>query len=453
MTPQYAGTKALSPSSGVDLDANLADSRVTYVGTFAADDFAVQNGAAITGMKWWGGYVVHPEITLPALGNVQILPNVDRFLITIHSDTNDSPGLNGDRPDDTFDPRNPHSPGRVVYSTVVTRNNTVANGNFTEQAVNGRQGLLGDGSIDVAGLTNNLYEYEAKFSDGGFQADANTRYWISVKAISDIEVLGRPVVPQLVPENIWGWHTRNYNDPNLLAPQGGDFENPISTAAANTVAFVDAQLNLNIADIQAQISTLSAVDQIAANVTLQAIINLIGNEGVLNVQLAVDTNQIGLPETIYGFGAKSVVGNQTLDIDLLNSLIPTLDPASLVGSDYLAELLLLGTLVGDGPGLLGAEVDTTNPFGALISMNLLNGALNPLLNTLNGLVPLNDMLDVELGVLPGIGVFGKDLAFELVSNPGSTNEPALVPEPTTASLAAFSLAALLMRRRVRRRPA
>jgi len=55
---------------------------------------------------------------------------------------------------------------------------------------------------------------------------------------------------------------------------------------------------------------------------------------------------------------------------------------------------------------------------------------------------LDGVLNAEVGALSGTGVFGKVLAFEIVTSPAVMPLGNPVPEPATVSLAALSLIGL-----------
>ncbi|HEY7089112.1 MAG TPA: hypothetical protein VH518_13540 [Tepidisphaeraceae bacterium] len=148
---------------------------VPYQGTAMADDFADKFSTPIVHVSWWGSYLDRQQFN-----------GVPRFLISFESDVPASPtgGFS--------------HPGVPLLAQVVNKGALAPlSGTFTETLV----------SNGGAPQNEQLYKYNAELALP-FAEQPDTVYWLEIVAL---------VNPTTDGAIQWGWHDRDYTQPDALA--------------------------------------------------------------------------------------------------------------------------------------------------------------------------------------------------------------------------------------------
>lgn len=145
----------------------------SYIGTYAADDFALTASTSVVHVEWFGSYSANVK-----------LGGASQFLVAFESDA----------PANMFGPSHPGTP---LLSQVVTLG-----------ALDPGSGTFSETAIASAGLTQ-LYQYQAELALP-FNATANTNYWIKIVALNHQQNDGGTYN--------WNWQVRDYQIQDTLAP-------------------------------------------------------------------------------------------------------------------------------------------------------------------------------------------------------------------------------------------
>ena len=166
---------------------------LVYSGNYVADDFADVSRMPVVHVQWWGSYLRddNPDLNFP----------IKKFLITFEQDV---------AADDSTNLYDFSHPGQPILSQVVTLGDlSPGSGTFTET------------SIHPGGspMYEELFEYNAELACP-FEQKPNTVYWIKIAAMVDIEDFdgsGQVDLEDVAMAPLWGWHNRDYTQPNPLA--------------------------------------------------------------------------------------------------------------------------------------------------------------------------------------------------------------------------------------------
>ena len=169
----------------------------SYIGTYAADDFALKISANIVHVEWYGSYAFN-----------QKLGGASQFLIAFETDA----------PANIFGPSHPGAP---ILSQIVTLG-----------ALNPGSGTFIETPIASAGATQ-LYHYQAELAIP-FSASANTSYWLKIVALNHQKNDGGTY--------LWNWQVRDYGIENAQAPVAPAVTPGESLLAGSVWHFQDASV-------------------------------------------------------------------------------------------------------------------------------------------------------------------------------------------------------------------
>lgn len=233
----------------------------SYIGTFAADDFALTAAADIVHVEWYGSYTLN-----------QKLGGASQFLVAFESDVPAGIG--------------PSHPGVPLLSQIVTLGALApGSGTFSETA------------IASAGLTQ-LYHYSAELALP-FTAAADTVYWLKIVALNNQDADGGTY--------LWNWQARDYSLQNPLAPTAPDVT-PGESLTAAAWHFQDAAVT-GAAEVTPIPGSPRASVQQVLPVAHQYINGIDGPQGIsaIGEDLAFSLSTVSVPEpgtlSLAGMGA------------------------------------------------------------------------------------------------------------------------------------------------------
>lgn len=241
----------------------------SYIGTYAADDFALSASTSIVHVEWYGSYAVN-----------QKLGGASQFLIAFESDA----------PASIFGPSHPGAP---LLSQIVSLGALApGSGTFSETA------------IASAGLTQ-LYHYQAELTLP-FDATADTLYWLKIVALNHQQQDGGTY--------LWNWQVRDYQIENTLAPVAPDVSPGESQLAGSVWHFQDAAVTGAVEVTPIAGGPTADVEQALAFArSYVSIASLDGSAGIQTFKsdLAFGLASVSVPEPLsavmLGFGIAAIV--------------------------------------------------------------------------------------------------------------------------------------------------